>query len=153
MTPRRRRRLLFVGLLLLGLSATAALMLVAFRENLLYFYAPSEVMAGEVPTGARFRVGGLVEHDSVSRAGDGLAVRFVLEDCNAALPVQYTGILPDLFREGQGIVVYGRLDERGRFIADEVLAKHDENYMPRELSEALESEEGGPCMPVGMGAS
>lgn len=153
MTPRRRRRLLLVGLLLLGLGATAALMLVAFRENLLYFYAPSEVVAGEVPSGARFRVGGLVEHGSVSRAEDGLTVRFVLADCEAGMPVRYTGILPDLFREGQGIVVYGRLDERGRFVADEVLAKHDENYMPREIADTLKTEEGEACMPTGMGGS
>lgn len=151
MTPRRRRRLIFVGVLLLGLSAAVALTLTAFQENLLYFYAPSEVVSGEVDPGVRFRVGGLVEQGSISRAEDGLAVRFVLADCEAGLPVTYTGILPDLFREGQGIVVYGRLDREGRFVADEVLAKHDENYMPREITDTLRTEQGDTCMPSGMG--
>jgi cytochrome c-type biogenesis protein CcmE len=152
-TPRRRRRLLLVVLLLAGLSAAAALMLTAFRENLLYFYAPSEVLAGEAPAGARFRVGGLVEEGSVTRIGDGLTVRFVLADCTAGMPVRYTGILPDLFREGQGIVAYGRVDEQGRFVADEVLAKHDENYMPKEVADSLQTEDGSSCMPAGMGTS
>lgn len=154
MTPTRKRRLMLVGLLLLGLSAAAALMLTAFRENLLYFYAPSEVLAGKVPSGARFRVGGLVEEGSVHRQGDdGLTVSFVLADCTSALPVRYTGILPDLFREGQGIVAYGRLDGHGRFVADEVLAKHDENYMPKEVADSLQTEDGESCMPAGMGTT
>lgn len=152
MTP-RRRRLMLVGLLLLGLSAAAALMLTAFRENLLYFYTPGEALAGEVPQGARFRVGGLVERGSVTRVGEGLTVRFVLADCTAGLPVRYTGILPDLFREGQGIVAYGRLDERQHFVADEVLAKHDENYMPKEVADSLRTEDGDSCMPAGMGTA
>lgn len=153
MTPTRRRRLMLVGLLLLGLSAATALMLTAFSENLLYFYAPSEVAAGDVPPDTRFRVGGLVKSGSVSRAEDGLTVRFVLEDCTAGVPVRYKGILPDLFREGQGIVAYGRLDEEGRFIADEVLAKHDENYMPKEVADSLQTEDGQSCMPAGMGTT
>lgn len=154
MTPRRRRRLLLVGVLLIGLGAAVALMLSAFRENLLYFYSPSEVLAGEVPAGARFRIGGLVEKGSVTRAGDNsLTLRFVLADCNGKLPVRYTGILPDLFREGQGIVAYGRLDGKDRFIADEVLAKHDENYMPKEVADSLQTEDGRSCMPANMGMS
>lgn len=150
MTPTRRRRLTLVGVLLVGLGAAAVLMLSAFQENLLYFYEPSVVAAGEVPTEARFRMGGLVETGSVERSDDGLLVRFRLADCDAAVPVRYRGILPDLFREGQGIVAYGKLED-GVFVADEVLAKHDENYMPPEVADAMKTKSGESCMPANMG--
>lgn len=150
MTPARRRRLTLIGLLMLGLAAATVLMLSAFQENLLYFYQPSSVAAGEVPAGARFRMGGLVKEGSVSRGDDGLLVHFRLADCAEEVPVRYRGILPDLFREGQGIVAYGRMDG-DVFEADEVLAKHDENYMSPEVANALQDESGESCMPVDMG--
>ena len=153
MTPTRKRRLWLVCILLAGLGLAAALMLTAFQDNLLYFHQPSSVAAGEAPVGARFRVGGLVQQGSVQRGDDDLVVKFVLADCQASLPVSYRGILPDLFREGQGIVAYGELDDQGRFIADEVLAKHDENYMSPEVAEALKDDQGETCMPVNMRAA
>lgn len=149
MTKTRRRRLMLVGLLVVGLGAATALALTAFRGNLLYFYQPSAVVAGDVPAGARFRIGGLVKQGSVQR-GDGLIVKFVLADCGASVPVQYSGILPDLFREGQGIVAYGKLDPQQHFVADEILAKHDESYMSPEVAAALKDKEGKSCMPVKM---
>lgn len=129
------------------------LMLKAFEQNLLYFFSPSQVAAGEVAQAQRFRLGGLVEQGSVRREEGSLAVEFVLADCDSSLPVQFTGILPDLFREGQGIVAYGRLetiDGRQVFVADEVLAKHDENYMSPEVADALKKPDGVSCMPPGM---
>ncbi len=152
MTRTRRRRLMLVALLLGGLGLATALMLTAFQENLLYFYQPSTVAAGEVAPGARFRLGGLVEQGSVSRREDGLEVSFKLADCSASVPVRYQGILPDLFREGQGIVTYGQLNQDNLFIADEVLAKHDESYMSPEVAEALQDNKGKSCMPVNMQA-
>lgn len=152
MTPRRRRMLL-IACLLVGLSAATALMLKAFEQNLLYFYSPSQVAAGEAPVDQRFRLGGLVETGSVSRDEDSLDVKFVLADCEGSMPVRYNGILPDLFREGQGIVSYGQLEERDGqqvFVADEVLAKHDETYMAPEVAEALQKPDGASCMPPGM---
>ena len=148
---RRRKRMVLLVVLAIGLTAATLLMLSAFEENLLYFYDPTQVAAGEVPAGARFRVGGLVEQGSVQRGGDSLLVRFAVADCVHSLEVEYTGILPDLFREGQGIVVHGRLDERGVFQADEVLAKHDENYMPPEVAASLNKTPGQSCMPARMG--
>lgn len=150
MTRLRRRRLILLGLLVAGLGVAAALALTAFRENLLYFHQPSSVAAGEVPVGVRFRIGGLVETGSVERDPRGLDIRFSLADCEASVPVHYRGILPDLFREGQGIVAYGRIDENGVFRADEVLAKHDENYMSPEVADALETRSGTACMPAAM---
>ncbi|HXG29755.1 MAG TPA: cytochrome c maturation protein CcmE [Nevskiales bacterium] len=147
---RRQKRMLLLAVLAAGLAGATALMLSAFEENLLYFYDPTQVAAGEVPPGARFRVGGLVEAGSVQREAGSLRVRFVVADCANRLAVEYTGILPDLFREGQGIVVHGRLDGQGVFQADEVLAKHDENYMPPEVVASLNKSPGQPCMPVRM---
>jgi cytochrome c-type biogenesis protein CcmE len=148
---RRRKRMLLLAVLAAGLAGAAALMLSAFEENLLYFYDPTQVAAGEVPPGARFRVGGLVEAGSVQREAGSLRVRFAVADCANRLPVEYSGILPDLFREGQGIVAHGRLDEHGVFQAEEVLAKHDENYMPPEVVASLNKTPGQSCMPVRMG--
>lgn len=138
MTPRRRRRLAFVGLLIAGVSVGAALLLTAFRENLVYFHTPTEIVNGEAPLDHRFRVGGLVEDGSVERADASLTVRFRVTDTAESVPVVFEGVLPDLFREGQGIVADGRLNGNGEFVADQVLAKHDENYMPPEAAEALE---------------
>ena len=137
MTPRRRKRLGLAGLLLLGVAGATALLLSAFRENLVYFYTPTEVARGEAPAARTFRVGGLVKEGSVQRAEDSLRVSFVITDTAADVPIRYEGVLPDLFREGQGIVADGQLGEAGLFIAERVLAKHDENYMPPEAAEAL----------------
>ena len=137
MTPTRRRRAIGVGLLLLGVSAAATLMFQAFRENMMYFYTPTDLVGGEPPRRAGIRLGGLVKPGSVQRDPGDLTVHFVLADCDHELPVEYDGILPDLFREGQGIVATGALAGDGRFVADEVLAKHDENYLPPDLAERL----------------
>ena len=137
MTPKRKKRLLFVALIVLGIGTAVALALSAFQENLLYFYTPSQVANGEAPKGRAFRVGGLVETGSVKRESDGLTVHFSVTDTAKNMTITYKGILPDLFREGQGIVAMGRLGPDNQFIADEVLAKHDENYMPPEVDDAL----------------
>ena len=134
-TPRQRRMAL-VGLMLVGVAIAAFLGLTAFQKNLLYFYTPSQVMSGEAPKAYSFRVGGLVVQGSVKR-GEGVDVKFDLTDGPATVPVVFSGILPDLFREGQGIISIGQLNEQGVFVATEVLAKHDENYMPPEVGDAL----------------
>ena len=123
------------GLAALGLAA--GLVLNAFRSNLVFFFTPSQVVSKEAPVGHAFRVGGLVESGSVVREKDALTVRFRVTDLAKTIPVIYTGILPDLFREGKGVVAQGRLESDGVFHASEVLAKHDENYMPPEAAEAL----------------
>lgn len=132
---RKHKRLTFVGIALLLLGAATALVLNAFEENIVFFMSPTDVAAGKVSEGQRFRLGGLVEDGSVDR-GSGETVRFRVTDTNKTVDVSYTGILPDLFREGQGVVAEGRL-AAGAFVADEVLAKHDENYMPPEVADAL----------------
>ena len=138
MTPRQRQRLRFVLLLLGAFIGATVLVLYALDENLLYFYSPSQITAGEAPANRAFNVGGMVVGGSVAHDGDA-TVRFVLTDHQHTVTVRYTGILPDLFREGQGIVATGRL--RGQlFIADRVLAKHDENYMPPEVADMLDGE-------------
>lgn len=137
MKPRHKRLILvLVALALLGLGATFVLK--AFRSNLVFFYTPTEVFAGQVPQGQAFRIGGMVLEDSLQRNEDGVTVRFAVTDTIENVPVQYTGILPDLFQEGKGVVAQGRMDKQGIFVADQVLAKHDENYMPPEAAEALE---------------
>ena len=136
MTPRQQRSLLVLAVVI-GVGGSVALALRAFQENLLYFYSPSQVAKGEAPADRRFRVGGLVVPGSVARAAGSLTVAFRLTDTLQELTVSYTGILPDLFREGQGIVTHGRLDDAGIFQADEVLAKHDENYMPPDVADSL----------------
>lgn len=147
---RRQQRMTLIACLAVGLAAATGLMLKAFEQNLLHFYTPSQIQAGMAEQAQRFRLGGLVEFGSVQRDEGSLDVKFVLADCEASLPVTYRGILPDLFREGQGIVAHGRLNAEGVFVADEVLAKHDENYMPPELAETLMNPEGTTCMPAGM---
>jgi cytochrome c-type biogenesis protein CcmE len=139
MTPRRKKRLAMILLLVVGIGSATGLALNAFRKNLLFFFSPSQVVAGEAPTDHVFRVGGLVVDGSVRRQEDGLTVYFDVTDTVETIPVVYTGSLPDLFREGQGIVAMGRLDKNGAFMAEEVLAKHDETYMPPEVAEAIET--------------
>lgn len=133
----RQQRMVLVVLVLLGVAGAAGLGLRAFQENLLYFYSTSQVVKGDVPSDRTFRLGGIVVEGSVERAPGSLEVRFVLTDTLTPVPVRYSGILPDLFREGQGIVAHGRMNEEGVFVADEVLAKHDENYMPPEVAESI----------------
>ena len=139
MTPKRKKRMMLIGLMLVGVAIAAGFALQAFNENLMFFYTPSEVAAGEAPAGRMIRVGGLVTEGSVQRQSDGLTVQFDVTDNNKTITVQYTGILPDLFREGQGIVAHGQLQEDRLFVAAEVLAKHDENYMPPEVADALKA--------------
>ena len=129
--------MIFVAILLTGISFTTFLILRAMGENMLYFYTPSQLAAGDSPPGQQVRIGGLVVTGSVKRGHQGLEVEFSLTDNRHAIKVLYTGILPDLFREGQGIVALGQINPEGVFIADEVLAKHDENYMPPEVAESL----------------
>ncbi len=132
---RKRKRLLAVLGLVAGLGIAVTLVLSAFNENLVFFHSPSDVVEKQLPPDKRFRIGGLVLQDSVKR--DGLVTEFTVTDLRHEVRVSYTGILPDLFREGQGVVANGKLDRQGRFIAAEVLAKHDENYMPPEVADAL----------------
>jgi len=139
MTPRQKRRLTAVVLIVAGIGVATALTLTAFQQNMLYFVTPSEVKAGGMPPEQRLRIGGLVVEDSVER--DGVDVEFGLTDGNESVTVRYSGILPDLFREGQGIVALGTIRGDGVFAADEVLAKHDEEYMPPEVAEALKDAE------------
>ena len=142
MTPRRRRMVAMTGGLVCLVAATA-LVLTAFEQNMLYFYTPTQIAAGEAPEGRRLRVGGLVEQGSVRRTPGSLEVRFDVTDLDRTITVAYAGVLPDLFREGQGVVAHGWLGADGLFEADEVLARHDENYMPPEVAEMLE-ERGHP---------
>jgi len=133
-----KKRLAILFIILAGVGITVALAITAFSENMLYFFSPTQILAGEAPQDRVIRVGGLVTNGSVKRATDSLKIDFDVNDHVNTVSVQYTGILPDLFREGQGIVAIGRMQANGTFIADEVLAKHDENYMPPEVAAALE---------------
>ena len=136
MKPRHKRfAAIAVGVAALGIAAT--LVLSAFQKNLVFFFTPTQVAANEAPQGRMFRIGGLVATGSVKRAADGVTVHFVVTDTAKSIPVVYQGILPDLFKEGKGVVTQGRLGPDGVFVAKEVLAKHDENYMPPEAAEAL----------------
>ena len=138
MTPTRKRRLIAVLLILAGVGIASAIAFNSLQQNLLYFQSPSQLALQPIPPGRQFRLGGLVKPGTVSREGDGLATRFVVTDGPKEITVEYVGILPDLFREGQGVIARGELDAAGLFVASEVLAKHDENYMPPEVAEALE---------------
>jgi len=143
MTPKRKNRLILVALILAGVAAAVTLGLKALDQNLLYFFSPTQVKAGEAPIGHSFRLGGLVSDGSVQREKDGLTIHFDITDTAETITVTYTGILPDLFREGQGIVATGKLDGttqdgKQHFVAEEVLAKHDENYMPPDVQDALD---------------
>jgi cytochrome c-type biogenesis protein CcmE len=135
---RRHKRIGFIVAGLSGLGIAAALVLSAFQENLVFFFSPSQVAAKEAPIGRTFRVGGLVQEGTVQRESDGLTVRFVVTDTAQSIPVVYKGILPDLFKEGKGCVAQGKIGADGVFYADQVLAKHDENYMPPEAGDAID---------------
>lgn len=134
MTPARKKRLSLIAVLILGTGLAVALILKAMNENVMFFFSPTQVAAGEAPKDRPFRIGGMVVKGSVKRASDSVKVTFDLTDNNKVVTVEYAGILPDLFREEQGIIANGRLNEKGLVIADEVLAKHDENYMPPEVA-------------------
>ena len=136
MTPRRRRMVL-VALIVLGVGAATAFALTAFQDNLLYYYPPADIAAGKAPTGRVFRLGGMVEEGSLKRETGSMEVHFIVTDFHNDVTVSYSGVLPDLFREGQGVIARGQLDANGVFVAHEVLAKHDENYMPPEVAESL----------------
>ncbi|HZI62925.1 MAG TPA: cytochrome c maturation protein CcmE [Pyrinomonadaceae bacterium] len=135
---RRHKRIGIIVAGLAGLSLAAFLALSAFQNNLVFFFSPTQVAAKEAPVNRTFRIGGLVEEGTLKRDGDGLTVRFTVTDTAASIPVVYKGILPDLFKEGRGCVAQGRLGNDGVFQAEEVLAKHDENYMPPEAGEAID---------------
>ena len=139
----RRQRMLAVIVILAGVGLAVGLALQAFQENLLFFYSPTQILAGEQPDDRKFRLGGLVASGSLQREPGELEVRFLVTDNSNAIPVSYTGVLPDLFREGQGVIAHGVLRPDGSFEAEEVLAKHDENYMPPEVAEML-AEQGHP---------
>ncbi|MBH0202407.1 MAG: cytochrome c maturation protein CcmE [Nitrospira sp.] len=133
----RHKRFAFIGLGLVVLGIATVLILNAFQSNLVFFFTPTQVVSGEAPKGRSFRIGGMVEDGSLVREKDGLTVHFIVTDTAKRLPVTYKGILPDLFKEGKGAVAQGQLGVDGTFVASEVLAKHDENYMPPEAAEAL----------------
>ncbi len=133
----RQQRMLAVGLAVVGLAIATVLTLQAFRDNMMFFIDISEVVAGNYPQDRTFRIGGLVVDDSINRAEGSMDVRFRVTDTACELPVMYSGVLPDLFREGQGVVAHGRLGDDGVFVADKILAKHDENYMAPEVAESM----------------
>jgi cytochrome c-type biogenesis protein CcmE len=139
MKPARKQRLILIALMVIGAGIATAFALKSFNDNLMYFFSTTDVVAGKAPQDALFRLGGMVVKGSVARPGEDLMVRFKLTDFNKEVTVEYTGILPDLFREGQGIVAHGRLNGQGVFVAEEVLAKHDENYMPPEVAGSLKT--------------
>lgn len=134
----RHKKLALIVLVVAALGIAVALVLNAFNSNLVFFFSPTQVANGEAPTTRAFRIGGLVEEGSIRREADGLTTRFVVTDTAKTMPVTYTGILPDLFKEGKGVVAEGRLGADGLFAATQVLAKHDENYMPPEAASAIE---------------
>lgn len=135
---RRHKRIAFIVVGLAGLSIAAYLVANAFRNNLVFFFSPTQVAAKEAPVNRTFRVGGLVQEGTLKRDPDGLTVRFIVTDTAQSIPVVYKGILPDLFKEGRGCVAQGKLGTDGVFRADQVLAKHDENYMPPEAGQAID---------------
>lgn len=138
MNPVRKKRLFIILAILAGVGVAVALALSALQQNINLFYTPTQIAAGEAPEGTRIRAGGLVEEGSVERTNDSLTVSFRVTDNVESVTIRFQGILPDLFREGQGIVALGRVNSEGVLVADEVLAKHDENYMPPEVTQALE---------------
>jgi cytochrome c-type biogenesis protein CcmE len=134
----RHKRLGFVGIGVLGLAGVAFLIFNALGDGMVFFFSPTDVYASKAPQGRDFRLGGLVVEESLKRENDGLTVHFKITDNDKSIPVTYTGILPDLFKEGQGVIAQGKLNDGGIFMASEVLAKHDETYMPPEVADALE---------------
>ncbi|MDD5275878.1 MAG: cytochrome c maturation protein CcmE [Methylovulum sp.] len=137
MKPARRQRLILIALMVIGVAGAVGFALKSFNDNLMYFFSTTDVADGKAPKDNLFRLGGMVVKGSVERPNKGIMVRFKLSDFSKEVTVEYSGILPDLFREGQGIVANGKLDSRGVFVAEEVLAKHDENYMPPEVKASL----------------
>src|SRR6266576_2093255 len=137
----RHKRIGFIVIGLVGLSVAAFLVTNAFKNNLVFFFSPSQIASKEAPVGRNFRIGGLVEKGSMKRDGDGLTVKFTVTDTANSVPVVYKGILPDLFKEGRGCVAQGHVGADGIFYADQVLAKHDENYMPPEAAQSIEKAE------------
>jgi cytochrome c-type biogenesis protein CcmE len=138
----RQQRMLFIGAVVIAMAVAGGFAYRAFNENLLYFYSPTQVLAGEAPVDRRFRLGGLVEEGSVERVPGSLTMTFTVTDLEHTVPVEYSKVLPDLFAEGKGVVAHGAIGADGRFVADTVLAKHDENYMAPEVAEALAQSEG-----------
>jgi len=136
MTP-RKKRLVFIAAGLVAVALAVGFVLNAFKSNLVFFFSPSDVAQGKAPQDHAFRLGGMVEKGSVTRESDGLTVHFVVTDFAQSIPVTFKGILPDLFKEGQGVVAQGKLGADGTFMANDVLAKHDEKYMPPEVADAL----------------
>jgi cytochrome c-type biogenesis protein CcmE len=134
----RHKKLILIAVVVVALGAVAALVLNAFRSNLVFFFSPTQVVKGEAPRDRAFRIGGLVEEGSLRRESDGVTAHFRITDTAQTIPVTYKGLLPDLFKEGKGVVAEGRLTDSGLFVAGQVLAKHDENYMPPEAASALE---------------
>jgi cytochrome c-type biogenesis protein CcmE len=136
---------------LLGVAAAGGLALMALRENVMFFFAPADVVAGKAPIEKRFRLGGMVKPGSVRRAAGSLEIDFVVTDFKHDVALHYRGVMPDLFRENQGVVAHGILNSHGQFIADEILAKHDENYMPPEVAAAIKRQHNGvmPALPNG----
>ncbi|MGA9853398.1 MAG: cytochrome c maturation protein CcmE [Gammaproteobacteria bacterium] len=153
MTPVRRKRMLVVAVIVAGVAVATGLALQAFRKNLLYYFTPAQVAAGDAHVGQQFRMGGLVALGSVTRTPGSMTVHFTLTDMQRSIPVVYTGILPDLFRQGQGIVVYGKLDKNNLFVADQVLAKHDAKYMPPEVTASIKKAEAQQAASVAQGRS
>lgn len=135
----RHKKLAFIVVGVAGIGVIVALIMNAFRSNLVFFFTPTQVIAKEAPVNRTFRIGGLVEKGSLKRENDGLTVHFVVTDTRHDMNVTYKGILPDLFKEGKGVVAQGKLNSEGQFVADEVLAKHDENYMPPEVASELKA--------------
>jgi cytochrome c-type biogenesis protein CcmE len=133
----RQQRMLAVGLVVIGVAIAATFTLQAMKDNMMFFVSVSDVIAGEYPQGRNFRLGGLVLDGSIERQEDSLEMTFIVTDLRCQVPVSYTGVLPDLFREGQGVVAHGRLADSGVFVADTILAKHDENYMSPEVADSL----------------
>jgi cytochrome c-type biogenesis protein CcmE len=149
----RRRRLYWVLAIVAGVGIAGALALRAFEQNVMFYFDPTRIAAGEVRSGKRFRLGGMVENGSLVRTPGSLDVRFVVTDFRHSVPVRYDKVLPDLFREGAGVVAHGTLDEHGTFIADEVLAKHDEKYMPPEVARSLKQAQAGAPATAGSAAT
>ena len=149
MTPARKKRLVLICLMVAGVATGVGFALKSLDQNIMFFLTPTQVVAGEAPANKLFRMGGMVVDGSVSRPGDGLTVRFDLTDNEQIVTVQFAGILPDLFREGQGIIANGKLNQQGDFIAEEVLAKHDETYMPSELADMHEKRNASDYQPGG----
>jgi len=139
MTPTRKKRLIMILMVAMGVGIAASIFLTAFKENIMFFKSPTEVAAENYPENRSFRLGGMVKENTMRRIPDSLKVQFEVTDFAASVVVEYEGILPDLFREGQGVVTIGKMQNKDLFVAEEVLAKHDENYMPPEVADALEA--------------